>query len=131
MKDRWAIFLALTALLPVRFAFFRLQSPIIILIFDGENVYFLLMGPPGNLRLALLVLSNVLQMTFSSFRIDLGIFLRKMLPVSSSHIAYTPKDNDTCILHRIHFLMISSCCNRRFYIACSISPICCSVPKLK
>ena len=41
-----------------------------------------------------------------------------LLPVSSSHIAYTPEDNDPCILYRIHFLMISSCCNRRFYIAC-------------
>ena len=45
-----------------------------------------------------------------------------LLPVSSSHIAYTPEDNDPCILYRIHFLMISSCCNRRFYIACFLLP---------
>ena len=80
IRDRWAIFLALIALLPVRFACFRLQPPIRILIFAGKNVYFLLMGPLGNLRLALLVLSNVFYMTFSSFRIDLCIILWKMLP---------------------------------------------------
>ena len=45
-----------------------------------------------------------------------------LLPVSSSHIAYTPEDNDHCILYRIHFLMISSCCNRRFYTACFCLP---------
>ena len=45
-----------------------------------------------------------------------------LLPVSSSHIAYTPEDNDPCILYRIHFLMISSCCNRRFYTACFCLP---------
>ena len=41
--------------------------------FRWENVYFLFMGPLGNLRLALLVASNVFGMTFSHFRIDFGI----------------------------------------------------------
>ena len=45
MEDQWAIFLALIALLPVRFAFFRLRSPIKILSFAWKNVYFLFMSP--------------------------------------------------------------------------------------
>ena len=43
--------------------------------FRLENEYFLFMSPPGNFRLTLIVLSNVFQMTFSSFRIDLYIIL--------------------------------------------------------
>ena len=45
MKDQRAIFLALIALLPVRFAFFRLRSPINILIFVAKNVYFFVYEP--------------------------------------------------------------------------------------
>ena len=63
-RDQWAIFWAFIALLPVLFAFFRLQSPIIILIFVRKNVYFLFMAPLGNLRLALLNLSNAFYITF-------------------------------------------------------------------
>ena len=39
MTDQWAIFLALIALLPVRFAFFRLRSPFTIWIFVGKCVF--------------------------------------------------------------------------------------------
>ena len=45
MKDEWAIFFAFIALLPVRFAFFRLQSPIRFLIFAAKNVYFCFRSP--------------------------------------------------------------------------------------
>ena len=81
-RDQWAIFLAFIALLPVRFAFFRLQPPIRISIFAGKNVYFLFMGPLGNLRLALLSLSNAFYITcfilsdwFSHFWCFLTCFL--------------------------------------------------------
>ena len=40
MRDQWAIFFAFIALLPVRFAFVRLQSPIKILIFAGKMCIF-------------------------------------------------------------------------------------------
>ena len=59
MKDQWAIFLPFIVFLPVRFVIFRLQTPIKILFFVWKNVYFLFMSRPGNLRLALIVLSNV------------------------------------------------------------------------
>ena len=44
IEDKWAIFLALIALLPVRFALFRLRSPIRILIFDWKIYIFCLWG---------------------------------------------------------------------------------------
>ena len=104
MEDPWAIFFAFIALLALRLAFFRLQSPIRILIFAWKNVYFLFMSPPGNLRLTLIVLSNVFSMTFSSFRIDLCIILWKMLPdfanfmkmCSPPSVGSTFSKNDFC-----------------------------------
>ena len=104
MRNPWAIFLALTALLALRLVGFRLQSPIRILIFAWKNVYFLFMSPPGSLRLTLIVLSNVFLMTFSSFRIDLCIILWKILPdfahfmkmCSPPSVGSTFSKNDFC-----------------------------------
>ena len=49
-------------------------------------------------------------MTSSHFHIDVGIILKKMLPVSKDHIAYICKDNDTCNLFFVGRGGGSTCC---------------------
>ena len=100
MEDTRAIFLALIARLPVRFAFFRLRSPIRILIFAWKNVYFWFMSPIHKTTTSI-TLANSWK-----FQILLQTCIKNVI----------------CKMHCLYFLLL--CCISFSYFCKNVPPAC-------
>ena len=92
-----AIFLAFIALLPVRFIFFRLQSPIRILIFAWKNVYFCFWSP--------------ISKTTTSITLANLWFLQILLRICIKIVV--------CKMHVRYFFCSAACCFHIFAKMCS------------